>query len=650
MLGRASLTGFAERLGAAHPAGASPRRPDRRYTASVCPATGEPLVSRQIAAMEQLRAATGDPLGDSDIGRREASAHAGTATAVVLRAALATGIALRVAHYLSGRSLWIDEARLALNVAGRSYAGLLRPLDYDQAAAPLFLWAEKLATQVFGVNELALRAFPLLAGIAGLLLFVPLARRLLPGWPGVLAVASPSLAPALIFYSAEAKPYILDFTVALVLLHGTIAWIERPAGRLARLFPWLGALVIWASLPAAFGLAAAAAAMIVSGWRTLRPTLTRMRPVLVCWPLSVALAWVLVYRPGEQNDYLRQFWSNSFLALGQHNRLARLAAAGRDVLWGLTAGPYRPPIESAPLPPELYRLLVWAVTGLAILAAVGVVRTARAWRPWEAVLLLGPPIALLSASALSLYPLSLRLVLVAGPVLYLLLFAGADWFLAFLPHQVRWQAATVAAAGSLAAQLLTAAAYVVRDPRLEAVRPMAEAFVRLHRPSESIYVSAGALPAWVFYTTDWSRPDRERLARFAALGRSDGIAFENAGSRGPRPPGEGGDLRFVASSWTEVVGVASGYRLLAATTPHPHMDRGWLQNEVTRIVAEGCERPVWVIMSHALAPDLLLLSGLEVAGGQTTFGMSGTGDDVGLRRLEFAPATAAACSAVPPRG
>jgi len=53
----------------------------------------------------------------------------------------------------------------------------------------------------------------------------------------VLAVASASLAPALIFYSAEAKPYILDFTVALVLLHGTIAWIERPAGRLARPFP-----------------------------------------------------------------------------------------------------------------------------------------------------------------------------------------------------------------------------------------------------------------------------------------------------------------------------------------------------------------------------------------------------------------------------
>jgi hypothetical protein len=601
--------------------------------------------------MDLPRATTQDPLGDPDTGRPDAPASPATAIELVLRAALATGIVLRLAHYLSGRSLWIDEARLALNVAGRSYAGLLRPLDYDQAAAPLFLWAEKLATQLFGVNELALRAFPLLAGIAGLLLFVPLARRFLPGWPGVLVVASASLAPSLIFYSAEAKPYILDFTVALVLLHGTMAWIEHPSARLARVLPWLGVLVIWASLPAAFGLAAAAAAMIVSGWRNLRPTLARMRLVLIGWPLSVALAWVLVYRPGEQNDYLRRFWSNGFLALGQPHRLARLVAAGRDVLWGLTVGPYRPPIEGAPLPPELYRLLMWAVTGLAILAAIGMVRTARAWRPWEAVLLLGPLIALLSASAFSLYPLSLRLVLFAGPVLYLLLFAGADRLVAFLPQQARRQAATAGAAGFLAAQLFTSASYVARDPRMEAVRPMADAFLRLHRPSESIYISAGALPAWVFYTTDWSRPDRERLARFAALGRSDGIAFENAGSRGPRAPGEGGDLRFVAGSWTEVVGVASGYRGLAATVPDPHMDRGWLQNEVTRIVAEGCGRPVWVITSHARAPDLLLLSGLEVAGGETTFGMSGTGDDVSLRRLEFAPVTAAAaCSTVPPRG
>ena len=68
----------------------------------------------------------------------------------LLWAALATGAGFRVLYYLSGRSLWIDEARLALNVAGRGYAGLLRPLDYDQAASPLFLWGEKFVTQLLG--------------------------------------------------------------------------------------------------------------------------------------------------------------------------------------------------------------------------------------------------------------------------------------------------------------------------------------------------------------------------------------------------------------------------------------------------------------------------------------------------------------------
>lgn len=60
----------------------------------------------------------------------------------VLRAALAVGVTLRVLLYLSSRSLWLDEACLALNLAGRSYLDLLRPLDYDQVAPPLFLWAE----------------------------------------------------------------------------------------------------------------------------------------------------------------------------------------------------------------------------------------------------------------------------------------------------------------------------------------------------------------------------------------------------------------------------------------------------------------------------------------------------------------------------
>lgn len=75
------------------------------------------------------------------------------------------GILVRLAQYLYNRSLWNDEAALALNIVNRSYFELLQPLNYDQGAPIGFLLVEKLAVQLFGDNEYALRLFPLLSAI-----------------------------------------------------------------------------------------------------------------------------------------------------------------------------------------------------------------------------------------------------------------------------------------------------------------------------------------------------------------------------------------------------------------------------------------------------------------------------------------------------
>ena len=77
---------------------------------------------------------------------------------------------------LHNRSLWADEAVLALNIVNRSYWELLQPLDYEQGAPVGFLLVEKLAIGVFGNNEYALRLFPLLSGIISLFLFYILAK------------------------------------------------------------------------------------------------------------------------------------------------------------------------------------------------------------------------------------------------------------------------------------------------------------------------------------------------------------------------------------------------------------------------------------------------------------------------------------------
>src|SRR5512134_330155 len=126
-------------------------------------------------------------------------------------ALLLVGMVLRLRQYLTSRSLWVDEAMLALNVVNRSLAGLVQPLDYDQGAPLGFLLVEKLVQLLLGKHELVLRLFPLLAGLLSLGLFALLLRRMeMRGAGGLTALALFALNPRLIYYSSEVKQYILD--------------------------------------------------------------------------------------------------------------------------------------------------------------------------------------------------------------------------------------------------------------------------------------------------------------------------------------------------------------------------------------------------------------------------------------------------------
>src|SRR4026208_361868 len=80
--------------------------------------------------------------------------------------AILVGIALRVIEFARDRPLWLDEAMLSLNIASRSWAQLARPRAYDQSAPVAYLWLERLAVNVGGVNELTLRVLPFVAGLA----------------------------------------------------------------------------------------------------------------------------------------------------------------------------------------------------------------------------------------------------------------------------------------------------------------------------------------------------------------------------------------------------------------------------------------------------------------------------------------------------
>ncbi|MBA4049875.1 MAG: hypothetical protein C0464_02585 [Cyanobacteria bacterium DS2.008] len=134
----------------------------------------------------------------------------------------AGGILLRLMLYFANRPFWTDEAQLALNLINHSVVQLLGPLEYCQAAPVGFLLVEKTLLATLGDSEFVLRLFPLLAGIASLLLFAKVAKGILSIKSVPLAVGLFAFSEPLIQYSSELKQYSLDVLCSLLILYATI--------------------------------------------------------------------------------------------------------------------------------------------------------------------------------------------------------------------------------------------------------------------------------------------------------------------------------------------------------------------------------------------------------------------------------------------
>jgi uncharacterized membrane protein len=128
------------------------------------------------------------------------------------------GLTLRTAQYLADRSLWMDEAMLALNIADRSFVELMQPLDYDQGAPVGFLLIQKLMIQALGNKDYVLRLFPLLAGLLSLYLIYRVADRYTSGVAVIPALALFAVSGPLVHYASEAKQYSSDVAICLLLL------------------------------------------------------------------------------------------------------------------------------------------------------------------------------------------------------------------------------------------------------------------------------------------------------------------------------------------------------------------------------------------------------------------------------------------------
>ncbi|MDR0349578.1 MAG: hypothetical protein LBH90_08840 [Tannerella sp.] len=126
------------------------------------------------------------------------------------------GITVSLIQFLYNRSLWIDEAMLALNIINKDACDLLKPLDYGQIAPILFLQAEKLFSTLWPNTEYGLRLFPLLCFWASIFLFHRIVRKLVSDlYAKIVAISFFALGYVFIYYSNEVKQYMADVFVLL---------------------------------------------------------------------------------------------------------------------------------------------------------------------------------------------------------------------------------------------------------------------------------------------------------------------------------------------------------------------------------------------------------------------------------------------------
>jgi hypothetical protein len=321
---------------------------------------------------------------------------------------MAIGIAMRIWFYLYNRSMYRDETALALNIVGRTFGGLLKPLDNDQGAPVGFLLLEKAVVKILGNTEYTLRLVPLVASIISLPLFYWVCRKILSPGAALIALIVLAMGAKQYDYSADTKQYSMDVlaTVALLLLGSYALKSKRAAIALAA----AGAAAVWFSHPAAFVLAGVGV-MLATQWLSTKPRPDPI-PLLIAfavWAGSFAANYLLVLKRLSHSAFMQTFWA-------QADAFAPIPKSIEAIVW------YKEQFF------EIFESpLAMGFVGLcALIFVLGVIELWRKNKP-VAVGVIFPILLALIASALHKYPFKERLILFICPLLAIFIGAGFEY-------------------------------------------------------------------------------------------------------------------------------------------------------------------------------------------------------------------------------
>lgn len=414
------------------------------------------------------------------------------------------GILVRLVQYLYNRSLWNDEAALALNIVNRSYAELLKPLDYDQAAPVGFLFVEKLAIQLFGDSEYSLRLFPFLSAIISLFLFYRLAQRCLQPFAVWISLALFSSLHIIVYYATEVKQYSSDVAIAIL---ACLLFIDLSQSKLnyvqVIIYGILGGTLIWFSHSVVFILAGLALSQLLLAFLHQEVTkLLKLLGVYLVWATSFSILYFVSLQSLADQTDLFNSWAN-------RNTFPK---SFTDFLWLLTTfwKFFHKPLGF----PDVF-------LGIAILTFFLGCKSLIKTNSRILFIFASPIIVTFFAAYLHLYPFDGRLVLFLTPFFSLLIGEGA----AVIKYTKLSQKAKI---GTLILILLlvppigTAGYLIVRPYEKQEIRPVM-AYIKEHQQQkDTIYVYQRAEFQFKYYVNKFGYQAEDYILGIDDLDKQDG--------------------------------------------------------------------------------------------------------------------------------
>ncbi|MCG8443807.1 MAG: hypothetical protein MI723_18560 [Caulobacterales bacterium] len=457
---------------------------------------------------------------------RQAAPRARDAATALVTAVLALAIGLRLWNFAGGRSIWLDEATMVLNLLELRWSALLDQLHFDAIAPIGWLALEKLIYAAWPDIDYALRLTSLVFGVGAVVMFWRLSRNIVSPPAALLALALFGFATNLIRYSAMVKPYILDAFFAVAILWAAWPLLSSDEERARRTVEFgaiglAGVLLSFGGLTAvaSSGLVVFAAAAARRDWRWA----AGLAAVGLAW--AGLLAAIYLFGFAQHADTLDSqvggYWAGSFAPLPTSlEALSWYPHAGIHTIRYLHSG------ATTLHPDHVYN----AASGLAVLVVLlsltGAAELARS-RPWLLALLVGPFVIALALSAAQIYPLFTRFQLALAAPLFLLTAHGLS-----VVAKAASQRLPVMAGGAallVGGPMAVTAAQALESPpwAWEEVKPNLQRLADAHAPDDQVLVTPWAERALISYADELGLTGLRYRPTFHYLGREPRCALND---------------------------------------------------------------------------------------------------------------------------